>query len=230
MNKYRSIRETTIDNSCFGGEFVSSFEEITNVAADLWNLLFTRWLSEELFSFSWFVILGSMFLIYIALFLLIDKSRLREIILYGALLSVAFGYIDVIGTNVGLWEYKTHFLPFVPSLFPFTYTVHPIVHLLIYQYTDSWRSFAIWNTLGTVFFAFIAHPFYVWSQVLWLGKWNYVYSFILGVIITSFVRAVVIWLANIEQKHVKESSRASLLPKLQPVMKLSNEDNENPKE
>lgn len=204
-----------------------TFGEISNMRNELWDLSFKHWLSEELFSPSWFIIVISMVMIYIVLVVLIDKSRLREIILFGSLLAVAFGYIDVVATNIGLWEYKTYFLPFTPSLFPFTYTMHPIIHLLIYQYTYSWRSFAIWNTLATGFFAFIAHPFYVWSQILWLGKWNYFYSFILGLIITTFVRAVVIWLANIEQKHVKEASRTSLMPKLQPALKLLHKDDEN---
>ncbi|MDF2570132.1 MAG: hypothetical protein K0R55_1736 [Sporomusa sp.] len=205
---------------------MNTFYEVVNSINTTWNILYSRWLREELFSPSWLVIIGTMAVSYVVLFLLIDKSRIREIIFYGSLLAVSFGYIDVVGTNTGLWAYKTHFLPFSPSLFPFTYTVHPIVHLLVYQYAHSWQSFAIWNTIASGFFAFIAHPFYVWTNVIWFGKWNYMYSFILGLVDTFFIRAIVIWLANIEQKHSTQTSRAALFPALQPAMKQLNKDDE----
>ena len=205
---------------------MDTFYEVVDSINTTWNIQYLRWLGEELFSSGWLVVIGTMAVSYAILLLLIDKSRIREIILYGALLAVSFGFIDVVGTNTGLWAYKTHFLPFNPSLFPFTYTVHPIAHLLVYQYTYSWQSFTIWNTIATAFFAFIAHPFYVWTNVLWLGKWNYVYSFIVGLVDTFFIRAIVIWLANIEQKHSTQKSRAALFPTLQPAMKQLDKDNE----
>jgi hypothetical protein len=168
-----------------------------------------------------------MILIYTALYLLIDRSRLRELLLYGSLLTVSFGYIDIAATDMGLWNYKVHFLPFKASLIPFTYTVHPIIHLFAYQYTSSWRSFIITNTLATAFFAFVAQPFYVWAHILWLGNWSYLYSFIMAGAVTFLARAVVIWLANIEQNHAPQHSRISLAPELQPAMKPFDRDNEN---
>jgi len=204
--------------------FLPTFDGITDIKMVLWDFVFTHWLSVELFSYSWFAIVGSMLVSYIIFISLIDKSRLRELLLYGSLLAVVFGHIDVIGTNTGLWEYKTHLMPFTPSLFPFSYTIHPIAHILEYQYTNSWRSFAIYNTLATILFAFVAQPFFIWLQVLWFGKWTSFYSFILGLAVTFFVRAVVIWLANIELKHTTESSRTFLMPKLQPAMKLFHKD------
>lgn len=202
-----------------------TFYESIDTIYRFWDITYNRWLFEELFSFSWFLIVGNMVLGYIILFTFIDRSRLRELLFYGSLLAVAFGYVNVLGTSRGVWEFKTHFLPLTPDLFPLAYTVHPILHLLIYQYTSSWKSFAIVDTLATAFFAFIVQPVYVWAGVLWLGGWNYFYSFITALGITFFARAVVIWLANIEQNHATQPSRTSLAPKLQPAMKMLDEDN-----
>lgn len=201
-----------------------TFTEINDATLALWNLLYPHWLSVELFSPSWFAIVIPMILMYVVFFVFIDKSRLRELILYGSLLAVSFGYIDIVGTTMFLWEYKTHFLPFIPSLIPLSYTIHPIVHVFAYQFAASWRSFAITNTLASLFFAFIAQPLYVWLQVFHLQNWNYFYSFVLSWGIAFLARAVVIWLANIEQKHAIQQSRTSLSPELQPAMKLLDQD------
>jgi hypothetical protein len=204
-----------------------TFTELNDAIANLWNILYTRWLSEELFSFNWFFIVGTILIMYAVLIKLIDKSRLREILLYGSFLAVSFGYIDVTGATMGLWVYNTHFLPLNPSLFPFTYTLHPIIHVFAYQYASSWQSFSIINTLATLLLAFVGQPIYVGLQIVVLNNWNYFYTFVVSMVVTFFARAVVIWLANIEQKHATTPSRASLVPKLQPAMKLMEQDDEN---
>lgn len=209
-----------------GGVFMPSFYDAVDTIYKLWDIKYTLWISEELFSLSWFVILIAMIGTYTILFIFIDRSRLREILFYGSLLSVSFGYLEVVATTIGLWGYKTNFLPFAPGIVPFSYTL-PVPHLLVYQYTSSWKSFAIANTIMSLFFAFVVLPLYVWVGVLWLGGWNYVYAFIMTMIITFFVRAVVIWLANIEQNHATQRNRISLSPKLQPAMKLFDKENDN---
>jgi hypothetical protein len=183
------------------------FYQIMVTIYKLWHQTYALWSSKELFSLSWWIIVITMTDIYTILFILIDRSRLRELLFYESLLAVSFGFIDVAATTIGIWMYKTHFIPFIPSLFPFTFTAHPILHLLVYQYTNSWKSFAIANTIMTLFFAFVVQPFYVWTGVLWLGGWTYLYSFITAMGITFFARAVVIWLIlSINMLH----SRAGL--------------------
>ncbi|HWR41722.1 CBO0543 family protein [Sporomusa sp.] len=203
------------------------FYQGMQIIYQLWHHTYALWISKELFSFSWFVILISIIGIYTTMFIFIDRSRLREIIFYGSLLTVSFGFMDVVGTTMGFWAYKTHFLPLIPSLLPVSYTLHPILHLLGYQYTNSWKSFAIVNTLISLYFAFVAQPIYVWAGILWLGGWTYLYSFITTMGITFFARAVVIWLANIEQKHATQPSRESLFPKLQPALKQFDKEDDN---
>ncbi len=195
-----------------------SFYDTVNAIATAWTMILTRWLEIELFSGSWFAIIGSMAAAYAALYLFIDRGRLRELFLYGSLLAVSFGYIDIVGIETGLWGYKAHFLPLITSLFPYAITLHPIIHMFAYQYAPNWRSFFVTNTIALAFFAFVAQPFYVWVQVFQPLKWNFFYSFILASVISFLARAIVIWFATIEQKHSTESSTA-MSPVLQPAMK-----------
>ncbi|MCC5467940.1 hypothetical protein [Pelosinus baikalensis] len=88
---------------------MSTYEGIANTRLTLWNQFFPHWLSVEFFSSSWFVIVLSMILLYAILIMLIDKSRLREMLFYGSLLAVSIGYIDTIGTTMGwIWTGSAH--------------------------------------------------------------------------------------------------------------------------
>jgi len=205
--------------------FLPTFTEVANATANLWSMVYLRWVSEELFTSGWFVIVASMVLIYTVLIIYIDKSRLRELFFYGSLLSVSFGFIEMVATNTGLVAYKITLFPFISTPFPFAYTIHPILHMLVYQYAPDWRSFTVLNTIATAFFAFVALPFYAWAGIFWLGHWSYIYSFILAAVSSSLARAFVIWLTNIEQKYTLELNRSSLSLKLQPARKPLIEDN-----
>jgi len=193
----------------------------------LGNLLYSHWLSEELFSFSWFSIVIPIIIFSAMFVILVDKSRLRELILYGSLLAIAYSFIYPIATTMILWQFQINLIPYIQNLVPFAFIFHPILHIIAYQYASSWKSFAITNTIAAGLFAFVALPIYVWLKVFQAYNWNYLYSFILAWGISFIARAVVIWLANIEQRHSEQPSRASLSPTLQPAMKLLNQDDEN---
>ncbi|MEG6584228.1 CBO0543 family protein [Dendrosporobacter sp. 1207_IL3150] len=205
---------------------MDNFYEIITTSKILWNLIYTRYISMELFSFRWFITVANMAIFYTLLYLIIDRSRLRELFFFGSLLSVGYGYVDTIGTTTALWAYKSHFLPFKPSLMPYSYTLHPIIHMFAYQYADNWRRFLITNTFATAFFAFVAQPFYAWVGILWLENWSYLYSFLIAWSISFVARAVVLWMARVEQNHAPRTSRLNLSPALQPAMKPIDKDNE----
>ncbi|VBB09158.1 Hypothetical protein LUCI_4444 [Lucifera butyrica] len=190
------------------------------------NLLYSHWLSEELFSFSWFTIVIPMVVLSGMFVILVDKSRLRELILYGSILAVAYGLIYPIASTMTLWQFQNNLIPYALDLVPFAFIFHPILHIFAYQYASSWKSFAITNTISAGLFAFVALPVYVWLKVIQFYNWNYLYSFILAWGISFIARAVVIWLADIEQRHSTQPNQVSLSPRIQPAMKLL-EDDEN---
>lgn len=170
-----------------------------------------------------------MIVAYILLVKYIDRSRLFEILLYGSLLAVSYGFLDVTGTTVGWWAYETRFVPLIPSLFPITYTLHPILNMAVYQLTFSWRSFLIWNTILTAFFAYVGLPIFVWLHILHLGNWNYTYSFIVALGTSTLAKAVIVWLIGLQEKGKQESQSESypLNSLFQPATKPLEKDDEN---
>lgn len=202
---------------------MDTFFQLVSSAVTSSNFTYSRWVTEELFSISWLTIAATLLLACVLLVKLIDRSRLREILLFGSIFAFLCGYTDVIATEYGLWEYKTHIIPLKSSVFPFSYTMPPMFQTLAYQYGNSWRRFAVLNTIVAAFFAFVAHPFYVWTDVLWLGNWNYLYSFLYLMSVPLGVRAIVVWITNIELQHATNPRHTSLLPVLKPAMKPNND-------
>ncbi|MDT8900779.1 CBO0543 family protein [Anaeroselena agilis] len=208
---------------------MDAFYHLVNATVISASISYYHWVTKELFSPGWLIITIVLAIVCVLSIVLIDKSRLREIILFGFLLAFLFGYTDVIATEYGLWEYKTRVIPVKSSVFPFSYTMNPIFHVFAYQYSGDWRSFAALNTIVAALFAFVAHPLFVWADALWLGNWNYINSFIYLAAVPLGVRAFVIWLADVEAKHAAGSGRTSLFTALNPAMKLLGDENDREK-
>jgi len=205
---------------------MSTLTSILETQRILGSLLYSHWLSEELFSFSWFSMAIPMVILAVLFVILVDKSRLRELILFGSILALSYSFVYSIAIPMTLWQFQSNLIPYDQNLIPFAFIFHPILHIFAYQYASSWKSFAITNTIAAALFAFVALPVYIWVKVAQFYNWNYLYSFILAWTISFMARAVTIWLASIEQRHSTQPSRAALSPTLQPAMKPLNQDDE----
>lgn len=85
----------------------------------LWSQLYTSWITEELFSFPWWISVVSLIVSYIIWWKLLDKSRLVELLLFGSLVAVMSIIIDTVADNLTLWQYKVKIFPFTPGFFPY---------------------------------------------------------------------------------------------------------------
>lgn len=137
---------------------------------------------------------------YIVWIKLVDKRRLKEILLFGSFVAVAAGFIDLVGVTAGLWEHDTRLFPFSPSLFPFDYTIVPILYMLVIQYTSSWRNYLIGSLLVAAFNSFVINPVYVMVGILQYHKFNYFYMFVLIFVVTTIIKAIYNWITNIENR------------------------------
>jgi hypothetical protein len=141
---------------------------------------YQHWISEEVFSFRWFVIVGVLAAVYAVWLKLLDKRRVKDILLFGSLLSIGYVLADVIlGSFVGFYAYRISIFPIKPSIFIVSITIAPIMFMLVLQYTSSWPSFMLWGTIGTAVLSFGLVPLYVHMDILQLYKgWNYSLSFL----------------------------------------------------
>lgn len=207
-------------------EYLSTVQQIK---LTLWNLTYNNWKTEELFSAQWWSLIAIIAISYIVWWKLVDKQRIIQIVLFGSLVSVGRIVMDIVGNNLVLWSYDIRVLPMIPIPFIHDFTISPLIYMLVYQYSTSWKAFFVFNIVTTGALSFIFLPLLSASRVLNLYNWNYFYTFILVIFITSLSRAVMLWLLHLEQKYVVGYSRnRSMTPNLQPAMKpLEKKNNDN---
>lgn len=199
---------------------------VQQIKLTLWNLTYNHWKTEEFFSAQWLILIAIIAISYIAWWKLVDKQRIIQILLFGSLVAVGRIIMDIVGDNLVLWSYDIRILPMIPIPFVHDFTISPLIYMLVYQYNTSWKSFTILNIIATGLISFIFLPLMSAIRILNLYSWNYFYTFILVISITTLSRAVMLWLLHLEQKHAAGYSiNRSMTPSLQSAMKPLDEKN-----
>lgn len=198
----------------------------------LWELSYTNWKTEVLFSPRWWILVALIIAAYLIWWVLVEKRRLSQIILFGSFIAVGRIVMDLVGNNLVLWSYDIREVPFVPSPFLHDFTITPIVLMLVYQYNHSWKKFLIWTAVAVGGITFVFFPALIAFGYLKYYHWNHVYSFVLILFIAGLSRAVLIGVLQLEQEQQRvyshDSSAATVVP--QPAMKpLHREDGEHDK-
>jgi hypothetical protein len=173
---------------------------------EYWRESYKHWLSQELFTFPWFFNIAFLIVLYIVWIKIVDKQRLQELILFGALLSVASVLVDTIAVTIGLWEYKVSIFPISPAPFPFDYTVLPIFYMTVMQYTSTWRGYLIGSLVSASVFSFIIEPVYIWLGIKVFYHFNYFYMFVLVLAVTITIKAIYNWIVSIDLSQKTDKS------------------------
>jgi len=180
---------------------------------------YQHWVSAEVFTVGWFVMIGVLLVTYAIWFKLVDKSRIRDLLLLGSLLAVGFGVVGIIlGDNYGFWDFHIRPVPMTTTLFTVSYTIGPILYMMVAQYTTSWKSYLIWSSIGTAVITFGLLPIYGMLGIVTLhNNYNFFYNFIYYMTGAIIGRAICFGLARIEQSQSTPSRVAQSFLGLQPA-------------
>jgi len=138
---------------------VNTNEMIHELRLELWNLTYTQWKTQTLFSVQWWSLIALIAVFYAIWWAIVDKRRLSQILLFGSFIAIGRIVMDIVASNVVLWSYDIRELPFAPSPFLHDFTITPLALMTVYQYCYSWKKFFIWTTLvvGIISFVFFQH-------------------------------------------------------------------------
>lgn len=134
------------------------------------------WLNNDFLSLRWWVLVAALILPWFLFFLLVDRRRFKEILLYGLITSQIAILLDELGSQLGLWTYPVEVIPFLPRLTTVNYTMVPVIFMLLYQYFPGWKSFITADIVLTLIFSFIAEPILVATKLYVLFSWRFIYS------------------------------------------------------
>ena len=180
---------------------MTTVEMIHQLRLELWNLTYTQWKTQTLFSIQWWSLIAIIAISYVIWWIIVDKRRLSQILLFGAFVAIQRAVMDIFGTNVGLWSYDIRLTPLYPSPFVHDFTLTPLALMVVYQTCHSWKKFFVWSGVATAMISFVFFPILSMFGFLKLYHWNDFYSFgmIFGLSILS--RWVVLGVLNIQQNH-----------------------------
>ena len=168
---------------------------------EMWNLSYTQWRTQTLFSIQWWSIIAMIVISYAIWWVIVDKRRLSQILLFGSLVAIQRVVMDIFGTNVALWSYNIRETPLFPSVFLHDFTVTPLALMVVYQYCHSWKKFFVWTGVTTGIISFVFLPILIKLGFLKLYHWNLFYSFGMIFGLALLARWVVLGLLNIQQNH-----------------------------
>lgn len=194
---------------------------IHELRLQLHGLVYASWL-ENLFTPRWFLLAGLMVGMYAVWWLLVDKKRLRTLLLYGSLMAVSRVILDVVvALNLGRWVYSVTLLPIAPDIFVHDLTVTPLTYMLVYQYSPGWKQFWIANLIGSGLIFYGLLPLFSFLEIFRaFPGWGYLHSFVALFSAAAVMRAIMLKIGEVEERAIAESSRARKFSFLaQPAMK-----------
>jgi hypothetical protein len=173
-----------------------NFEEILSMHSELEKMESVYWKSHDLFSFQWWLLLLILIVPWIVWIRYVDRNRIKDILLFGALLIILVGLMDELGVNLSLWSYPYKLTYLITRLTAIDYGIIIVVHMFVYQFFRDWKSFLIVNTIIATIFTFICEPITVWLGIYKLGNWKYIYSLPIYILKASFIKWIVDVLLN----------------------------------
>ncbi|WP_077622391.1 CBO0543 family protein [Sediminibacillus massiliensis] len=146
---------------------------------------------EVLFSFQWWILLAITVILWIIWLLVVDKKRLKPILIVGLIIGLLAIVFDDFGLSVAAWYYPYQMVYFTTRLNPVDLAVLPVCYMLLYQFFYRWKSYLIASAAFGLFASFIAEPIFVQLNMYKMMRWEYWYSapiyFMMGIFVKWLV-------------------------------------------
>lgn len=180
-----------------------SWDEILEVRNLSKELLLNYWLNETLFTFNWWFLLLSTSIFFIVWVIVLDKTRIIEIMVYGLLIGTLVFILDMIGISLVLWSYPDRLTPIMTPMLEIHKMHMPVLYMLVYQYFRSWGKFLTAITITAFVFAFLFEPITVWLGIYEIYQWSYFYSFPIYIGIGVFFKWLITKLQRVESRKAE---------------------------
>ncbi|MDT8862113.1 hypothetical protein N0O92_18030 [Alkalihalobacillus sp. MEB130] len=179
-----------------------SWDELITLRQKIRDILIDYWITETVFSFNWWFLLSSTIAFIIIWLIILDKKRMIEIAFFGLLVGSITFNLDTIGITLVLWSYPDRVIPIIPPIIEIHKVHIPIIYMIIYQYTKTWKSYLYSVTIASFVFSFVFEPLTVWLGIYEIYHWKYIYSFPIYILIGLIIRWIVIKTKHIERNCV----------------------------
>lgn len=137
---------------------------------------FTEWLVEDIFHLRWWLLLALYFLSFWIWWKLADKTRLNEIVLFTAIVSIKILILDELGEELALWDYPVDIFPLFPPIAAINLSALPFLYSIIYQTFSKWKAYIVASAVMSVFSCLVFEPLFVLAGIYQMLKWKSYYG------------------------------------------------------
>lgn len=194
------LRENLIEKRRGGGQGMPLWKKILEHQDKMAELRKVHFLQDVLWSYQWWILVAATIVLWALWVILLDRTRLRNILIVG-LLAMGFALVlDDIGLSMALWNYPYKIVFFSTRLSPVDMVILPVTFMLIYQYFRGWVTYILFCILFSAFASFIAEPLFVKLNMYDLLQWKFMYSAPIYVGIGIIIKGAVDLTERLERK------------------------------
>ncbi|WLD92527.1 CBO0543 family protein [Alkalihalobacillus sp. AL-G] len=166
------------------------------------TLAIENWFSVSVFTWSWWFLVFGLILPWLIFIRYLDRNRVLHIWSFGLLVIIITTFIDDLGSELGLWIYPIKFIPLGLLAYPFDFSILPVAYMLVYQCTNTWKTFNISLFALAIIFAFIGEPISVRMGIVEYVNWDYIYSFVFYIFTGIIVRVIIQKWIDIQESRI----------------------------
>lgn len=174
---------------------MASMDKVLQIQEKASKLQFQYWQEEVYLSPQWWFLLFSLIAPWFLFWLLFDRNQAFRTWIVGLFIMLTSFFLDEVGASFQLWEYPYTLTPLEREVFdPANFTLLPIVYMLVYQYTRSWKGYLISLIFVALFNTYIGGGLFRLIGAYELVTWKSIYSvpiyYLLGVLARYFVQCL----------------------------------------
>lgn len=156
---------------------MEKFGQIKQVNTDLKELWLDYWITENVFTVQWWIIIAGLIVPHLIFWKVIDRSRIMEISVVGLVIALVSYLLDQMGASLRLWSYAYTATPLAREVWdPADFSILPICYMLFYQWFPKWKSYCVALVLFGFFGAYVGGNFFQWLGIYHMDNWRHIYS------------------------------------------------------
>lgn len=187
----------TFPSSPTDEEIAFTLKEVTYARID-------NWIDTDFATWAWFLQLALFIIFFLVWWKLVEKKRLIELSFYLFAIMTSTIWMDEAGYELGLWYYPIDLIPIFPPSTAIDYMVLPVMYALIYQYFQTWKTFAPAIFLLSALFSFMLEPLLIKFGFYVPIKWTSFYSFPVYIALGIIIKLLVEQMKSIVTRYQEE--------------------------
>jgi hypothetical protein len=162
------------------------------------------WLKNDVFHAGWWILICLVVLTVIIWLVLLDKSRLKETVLFAALFFIIILATDEYGDELILWYYPVDIIPIFRTLTSYNLLLLPMAYSLVYQYFKTTRRFVFAALAVTAVICFAVEPLLSLGNLYRLLNWQYWWGFPFYFAAALLVRKITLKAFSISERSAEQ--------------------------